>query len=46
MFEVHVVREEKLWGLIVVMGRHLGMMEVKFGGAVEKCLGLFGERHL
>ena len=44
--EVHAVREEKLWGVLVVMGRHLGGMRVAFGVVVVEFLGSFGERHL
>ena len=34
-----VVREEKLWGVLVVTGRHLGMTRIAFGVAVEEWLG-------
>ena len=46
MFNVCVVREEKLWVILDVMEGHIGMMEVAFGVVVEEWLGSFGERNL
>ena len=47
MFEVCVVREEKRWGVLVVVRRHRGMTGISFGVVVVvECLGPFGERHL
>ena len=47
MFEVCVVREEKRWGVLVVVRRHRGMTGISFGVVVVvECLGSFGERHL
>ena len=44
VFEVRVVKEEKLWGVLVVMGRHRAMMGITFGVVVVEYLGSFGER--
>ena len=47
VFEMCVVREEKRWGVLVVVRRHRGMTGISFGVVVVvECLGLFGERHL
>ena len=46
MFEVRVVREENLCGVLVVMKKHRGMMGFTFSVAVVECLGSFGKRHL
>ena len=40
------MKEEKLWEVFVVMGRHRGMVGIVFGAVVVECLGSFGERHL
>ena len=46
VFRVCFVKEEKLWEVIVVMGKHRGMAGIVFGDVVVECLGSFGERHL
>ena len=44
VFEVRVVKEEKPWGVLVVMGRHRAMMGITFGVVIVEYLGSFGER--
>ena len=44
--EVCVVKGGKRWKVLVVVGRHRGMMEISFGVVVVECLEPFGERHL
>ena len=41
MFEVHVMREAKMWEVLVVMERHREIMEVVFCVVVLECLGSF-----
>ena len=46
MFGVHVTREEKRWGVLVVMGRRRGNIGIAFGVVVVEYLVLFEELHL
>ena len=41
MSEVHVMREEKMWEVLVVIERHRGIMEVVFCVVVLEYLGSF-----